>query len=70
MNERMRRRWAASEALSLRRVGVTAVAVANGLTRKTIHFGIRELEAEASDTDSAIPSNRVRRAGAGRHNPS
>ncbi len=66
MNERMRRRWAATEALSLGWGGVTAVAVATGLTRKTIHFGIRELAAEASDPDSALPPNRVRRAGAGR----
>ena len=66
MNERMRRRWAAAEALSLGWGGVTAVAVATGLTRKTIHFGIRELEAEASDPDSALSPNRVRRAGGGR----
>ena len=48
------------------RGGVTAVAAATGLTRKTIHFGIRELEAEAAGLDSALPPNRVRRAGAGR----
>ena len=66
MNERMRRRWAATEALSLGWGGVTTVAVATGLTRKTIHFGIRELEAEAADPGLTLPPDRVRRAGAGR----
>jgi hypothetical protein len=66
MNERMRRRWAATEALSLGWGGVTTVAVATGLTRKTIHFGIRELEAEAVDPGLTLPPDRVRRAGAGR----
>jgi transposase len=66
MNERARRRWVATEALSLGWGGVTAVSAATGLTRKTIHFGIRELEAEAAGLDSALPPNRVRRAGAGR----
>ncbi len=66
MNERLRRRWAATEALSLGWGGVTTVAVATGLTRKTIHFGIRELEAEAADPSLPLPPDRVRRAGAGR----
>ncbi len=64
MNERMRRRWAATEALSLGWGGVTTVAVATGLTRKTIHFGIRELEAEAADPGLTLPPDRVRRVGA------
>ena len=66
MNERTRRRWAATEALSLGWGGVTAVANATGLTRKTIHVGIRELEADAADPHSALAPDRVRRAGAGR----
>jgi transposase-like protein len=43
MDERMRRQWAACEALSLRRGGVTVVARATGLSRTTIGEGIREL---------------------------
>jgi hypothetical protein len=43
MNERMRRHWAASEALSLSRGGVTIVSQATGLSRNTIEAGIREL---------------------------
>ena len=66
LNERARRRWVATEALSLGWGGVTAVSDATGLTRKTIHFGIRELEAEAADPGLPLPPNRVRRAGAGR----
>ena len=47
MNERMRRQWAASEALSLPRGGVTVVAKATGLSRTTIQAGKRELRAQA-----------------------
>ena len=43
MDERMRRQWAASEALSLPRGGVTIVAQATGLSRTTIGEGMREL---------------------------
>ena len=43
MDERMRRQWAAAEALSLKRGGVTVVAKATGLSRTTIGEGIREL---------------------------
>src|SRR5512135_2952486 len=43
MDERMRRQWAACEALSLKRGGVTVVAKATGLSRTTIGEGMREL---------------------------
>jgi len=66
MNERMRRQWGASEARSLGWGGVTAVAAATGLTRKTIHKGIRELAAAALDPASVLPPGRARRAGGGR----
>ncbi len=66
MNERMRRRWAATEALSLGWGGITAVALATGLTRKTIHAGIRELKAEAADPNKTLGPDRIRRAGGGR----
>jgi hypothetical protein len=46
--------------------GVTAVAAATGLTRKTIHKGLREVEAEEVDPASVLPPERARRAGAGR----
>ena len=66
MNERMRRRWAATEARSLGWGGVTAVSKATGLTRKTIHAGLRELEADAADPESILPRERIRRPGGGR----
>lgn len=72
MDERMRRRWAACEALALPYGGLTAVAQATGLCRTTIWAGIRELEEhdqlvledEASETK---PVDRIRRPGGGRH---
>jgi hypothetical protein len=61
LDERGRRRWAAVEARSLGRGGVTAVAVATGISDRTIRNGIREL----GDPD-ALASERQRKPGAGR----
>ncbi|MCZ6586766.1 MAG: ISAzo13 family transposase [Alphaproteobacteria bacterium] len=66
LNERSRRRWAAAEAQSLGWGGVTAVAKATGLTRKTIHAGLREWKAEQADPAAALGADRIRRPGAGR----
>src|SRR5437588_1746693 len=72
MDERMRRQWAASEALSLKRGGVTLVAKATGLSRTTIGEGIRELRERTNlaleDESCAwdLPT-RVRHPGGGRH---
>src|SRR5437868_4574619 len=60
-SELTRRRWAAVEALSLGRGGVTAVSVATGLAHSTIRRGIRELSG-----GDALPCGRQRRNGAGR----
>jgi hypothetical protein len=66
MNERMRRHWAACEAQSLPRGGITLVAQATGLSRTTIWAGLRELRhPEAAPADD-LPAERSRRAGAGR----
>ena len=62
MDERVRRHWAAAEAMSLGRGGVALVARATGLSRTTIHSGIAELHARQDDPE---PS-RIRRPGAGR----
>jgi len=43
LSEFTRRRWAAVEALSLGRGGITAVSAATGLAHSTIRRGIREL---------------------------
>jgi Rhodopirellula transposase DDE domain len=61
LSEFTRRRWAAVEAVSLGRGGITAVSAATGLAHSTIRCGIRELDAGA-----ALPLERQRRTGAGR----
>ena len=65
LNELARRRWAATEALAYGRGGISAVARATGLSRKTIRTGIREMRT-AEGTASAPESTRMRRPGAGR----
>jgi transposase len=62
MDERLRRCWAAAEAKSLGRGGVSLVAQATGLSRTTIHGGIAELSTGQSNPESW----RIRRPGAGR----
>src|SRR5438093_13304136 len=66
MNERMRRHWAACEALTLQRGGVTLVAQATGLSRTTIWAGLRELRQPEPAPDADLPPQRSRHAGAGR----
>src|ERR1700756_2844386 len=65
MNERMCRHWAASEAMTLQRGGVTLVAQATGLSRTTIWAGLRELQ-HPEDVPADLPPERSRSAGAGR----
>jgi transposase len=61
LDERGRRRWAATEALSLGRGGVAAVAEATGLSDRTIRNGIQELKSR-----EILDPGRQRRPGAGR----
>jgi transposase len=61
LDERARRRWAAAEARSLGWGGISAVAVATGMSDRTIRNGIREL-----DDPSATPIGRQRGKGGGR----
>jgi Rhodopirellula transposase DDE domain len=67
LNERLRRHWAACEALTLQRGGVTLVAEATGLSRTTIWAGLRELRQPQDAAAEELPPERIRRAGAGRH---
>jgi transposase len=60
LNERQRRLVAAADAQLLGRGGISQVAAASGLSRTTIHKGLRELEGEL------IADARVREAGGGR----
>ena len=66
MNERMRRHWAACEALTLERGGITLVAQATGLSRTTVWAGIRELRHPETAAPEGAPPQRIRQAGAGR----
>ena len=61
LSERARRRWAAVEAVSLGRGGISVVSAGTGLAHSTIRRGIREL-----DTGDTAPAGRQRRLGAGR----
>ena len=61
LDERGRRRWAAAEATALGWGGIAAVALATGLSDRTIRNGIRELRQA-----NPLPQDRQRRPGAGR----
>ena len=63
LDERGRRVWAAAEASSLERGGVSLVAKATGLSRTTIYAGIREAQARRS---KPLAAGRSRKAGGGR----
>src|SRR5262249_55667167 len=66
MTERMRRQWAASEALTLPRGGMTLVAEATGMSRTTIWAGVRELRDLSASPPPLSDPRRGRRPGGGR----
>lgn len=61
LDERGTRRWAAAEAISIGRGGITAVAQATGISDRTIRTGIAELK-----SSQQVTSDRQRRPGGGR----
>jgi hypothetical protein len=65
MDEKVRRRWAASEALALGWGGITLVAQATGLSPVTIRQGIAEMS-DSADDNEAEGAPRIRRPGGGR----
>jgi hypothetical protein len=65
MDERMRRHWAATEAMVLGWGGISAVAVATGLARNTVAAGVRELTHRGDPPDVTVDV-RLRRPGGGR----
>jgi Rhodopirellula transposase DDE domain len=67
MTERMRRQWAASEALALPHGGMTLVAEATGLSRTTIWAGVRELQGRTVSSSLQSDPHQSRRLGGGRH---
>jgi Rhodopirellula transposase DDE domain len=67
MTERLRRQWAACEAVTLGRGGVRLVAQATGLSRTTIWAGCKELQRRADCPQDDLSPERVRAPGGGRH---
>ena len=65
MDERLRRQWAAAEAIELGWGGVTLVWTATGLARNTILAGVRELEYRQAHPGEKV-SIRIRVPGGGR----
>lgn len=61
LDERGRRRWAATESISLGRGGIAAVAEATGISDRTIRTGIQELKSK-----TPLEPGRQRKPGAGR----
>ncbi len=65
LDEAALRLWAATEARSLGRGGVSLVAKATGLSRTTIHAGLSELNAPVSAGEQGVQL-RARAVGGGR----
>jgi len=65
MDERMRRQWAATEAVALGWGGVSTVAAATGLARNTVMAGVREINHRRRYPRTKIV-DRIRSAGGGR----
>jgi hypothetical protein len=65
MDERLKRHWAACEALALGYGGISAVSRATGLSRTTIRQGIAEVNQEMPELTQEI-KDRIRRPGGGR----
>jgi hypothetical protein len=63
LDERQRRLWAAAEAKAWGYGGVSLVSRSTGISRRAIHVGLRELQAEST---AVADKGRVRRSGAGR----
>ena len=66
LDERLRRLWAAAEAREIGWGGVTAVALATGLSQTTIAAGLRELQSGVAADGTEGLQHRVRRLGGGR----
>ena len=64
-DEQTRRLWAAAEAQVLGRSGISLVARATGLSRTTIHQGIKDL-VELRETKGLEKKKRIRAVGGGR----
>ena len=63
-DERTRRLWAAAEARVMGHSGISVVARATGLSRTTIHQGLKDLT-ELHETEGSEKERRIRAAGGG-----
>ena len=67
MNERLRRRWAACEAMALGRGGISAVSTATGISRTTIRKAILEVQADLPEfAEELAPERFAGRAAVGK----
>lgn len=66
MNEKLKRRWAACEAMAIGRGGISAVARATGISRTTIRKGVQEIEHAYPQLAESIDPQRIREPGGGR----
>lgn len=68
MDEKVRRRWAACEAMAIGWGGITAVAEATGLSRPTIRVGFAEVQGGVplDEEVDQTRAQRIRRSGGGR----
>lgn len=66
MDEKLKRRWAACEAMAIGRGGISVVSRATGISRATIRKGIREIQGGFPDLADEIMAGRIRRPGGGR----
>ncbi len=66
MSERLRRQWAASEAMEIGWGGVAAAVAATGLSHNTVDLGIRELRSGSRSESEVGRIGSIRRPGGGR----
>ncbi len=69
LDEKVRRRWAACEAMAIGWGGITAVAEATGLSRPTIRAGLAEVrggDVPDAEEEPGAERQRLRRVGGGR----
>ena len=65
MDEKLKRHWAACEAMAMGRGGISAVCEATGMSPTTIRKGIREIEQEYPELADQARGGKVRRPGGG-----
>lgn len=66
MDEKVRRCWAACEAVAIGWGGITVVSEATGISRPTIRAGIAEMQSGAPAAEEGLQRRSIRRVGGGR----